>query len=172
MITKPQTIDEVIQPLFHQMVDLTVPEKYRHVSLKNLQPSEKSRLSMAEQAKLYDELRANPNAGWAFFAPAGYSKTTCSIALYKQSLVRNLRTWVPKSNTLTAYDSKPDPVNGSRYQLRIPRIYVYRKSVPDLLQQLFDKINEDEIAVPKPDISVEKIEAGIQAGFRPCVFLE
>jgi hypothetical protein len=126
---------------------------------------------MAEQAKLYDELRANPNAGWAFFAPAGYSKTTCSVALYKQAIAKNLRTWVPKSAELTAYDYRPDP-RDSRYGLPIPRIYVWRKSVPDLLQQLFDKMNEGEVHVPKPDISVEKIEQGLRAGFRPCAFLE
>src|ERR1700693_3871140 len=68
-----------------------MPEKYRLVQVQTLRASEKSHLRIDLQAKLYDELRANWNSGWALFAPAGYSKTTCSYALYRQAIGSNLR---------------------------------------------------------------------------------
>ncbi len=71
-----------------------IPEKYAWVRLAQLKASEMSRLPMLQQTALYDELRAKPTAGWAFFSPAGYSKTTCSIALYRRAIAENLhRSW-------------------------------------------------------------------------------
>ena len=156
-----------------------VPAKYKPFLLCNLRPSECSRLPLAQQTALYDELRSNPDSGWAFFAPAGYSKTTCSYALWKRAVFVNLkRSWelFPRAD-LGAYEfivhtgyrqDAPSP--------RIPRTYVWRKSVPDLLQQHFDRMNmgegEDATFVPKPDISVENIEKAVRLGIRPRVFLE
>src|ERR1700733_10631392 len=74
-------------------VNRLVPAKYNtdEFRISKLQPSEKSRLPLEEQAKLYDEIRANPLAGWAFFAPAGCSKTSCSYSLFKAAVSANMR---------------------------------------------------------------------------------
>jgi hypothetical protein len=150
-----------LQESFDELIVEVVPEKYRDVRLSLLQPSPKSRLSLAEQATLYDELRANPNSGWAFFAPAGYSKTTCSYALYKYALADNMKRChqTGKSEFVLHTNGRP-----------APQCYVWRKSVPDLLQQHFTHM--DDRNAPKPGITVEKIERAKRDGITPRVFLE
>ena len=141
----------------------TIPEKYRGIIPSKLAPSEKSRLPMEEQAKLYDEIRANPLSGWAFFAPAGYSKTTCSWALHKLAYAENLK----KCAALPM---------GGEWHIQQPgephwhRCYVWRKSVPDLLAQQFACM--DDRKAPKPDVSVEKIEKAVRDKITPRLFLE
>jgi hypothetical protein len=160
-----------------------LPAKYRAIGLKGLQASEKSYLRMDLQARLYDELRANPDTGWAFFAPAGYSKTTCSYALYRRAIEVNLQAaWVRRpggfgidrpflhnwGNSL----SGPSPF-GKVKPPELPYTAVWRKSVPDLLQQHFDFFNRGENKdLPKPEITVEKIEKAVSLGLKPRVFLE
>jgi hypothetical protein len=140
-------------------------------------------MDFAVKDNLYDELRANQDSGWAFFAPAGYSKTTCSYALWKNAVFANLRKlWEldPTRCELWSSEFIPHPNGGYNQRgpnkLRVPRIFVWRKSVPDLLQQHFDRMNmgegEDATFVPKPDISVENIEKAVRAGMKPRVFLE
>jgi hypothetical protein len=63
-----------------------IPEKYKPVQLTNLKASEKSRLPMIQQTELYDEMRTNSTSGWAFFLPAGYSKTTFNCAIQEGHL--------------------------------------------------------------------------------------
>jgi hypothetical protein len=157
----------------------TVPQKYRQVTLENLKPSERSRLSLDDQEALYAELLAKADSGWAFFAPAGYSKTTCSYALYRRAVWENFRLWWPQSNQYWAFDYIPREMAlgppPTEWDHRRPRIYVWRKSVPDLLQQhftLFNHPGSDDEARPQPDITVEKIEEAVRRGFKPRVFLE
>jgi hypothetical protein len=141
-----------------------VPEKYRDARLP-LTPSHLSQLPMLEQEKLYAEIQANSDKGWAFFAPAGYSKTTCSYALYKAAIAQNLaQSWrlFPRGS-VEAYDSMKSVG-------LVPRLYVWRKSVPDLLQEHFSRMNNPE--APLPTITVEKIEKAVHQGMRPRVFFE
>jgi hypothetical protein len=141
----------------------TLPIKYRDFRLDDLKPDTKSRLPLPEQQLLYDELRAHPLDGYAFFAPAGFSKTTCSYALYRRAVSKNLGKWWPQKGKWGAYE----PLT------TIPRIYVWRKSVPDLIQQHFDLFNEKKGEdTPKPDITVKKIEDAVKRGFTPRVFLD
>jgi hypothetical protein len=133
-----------------------IPEKYAWVRLAQLKASEMSRLPILQQTALYDELRAKPTSGWAFFSPAGYSKTTCSIALYRRAIVENLhRSWELYSD---------------RSWLAAQKLHVWRKSVPDLFAQIFARY--DDKTAPQPDITVEKIQAAKNEGFTPRVFLE
>jgi hypothetical protein len=67
-----------------------IPAKYRDVRLSKLEPSTKSRLPLEDQRKLYEDVNAHRLEGWAFFAPAGYSKTPVSWGLYKYALFDNL----------------------------------------------------------------------------------
>lgn len=150
-----------IQEEFNAAIQEIVPAKYRDVRLSQLAPSEKSRLPLADQAALYAELLANPERGWAFFAPAGFSKTTCSYALYRYALGTNMK--------LSYRTGKQEFIYGNGDRI-VPHWYVWRKSVPDLLQQLFARMDDDN--APLPDISVEKIERAVRDGFVPRVFLE
>lgn len=168
------------QQQFMEIIQHTMPEKYRSVRLETLKPSTVSRLSEEDQEKLYAELRANADSGWAFFAPAGYSKTTCSYALYRRAVHENFKLWWPQVGDYRAFDYVPrDMAQGppaSDWDYRRPRLYVWRKSVPDLLQQHFTLFNyagsDDEARPPQPDITVEKIEQAVNRGFKPRVFLE
>jgi hypothetical protein len=160
-----------------------LPEKYRLVQLQTLRASEKSHLRMDLQAKLYDELRADWNSGWALFAPAGYSKTTASYALYRQAIGANLKAAWTKHPGGYGIDrpfmyQPPSYVAGllNPHKVKppdLPYTGVWRKSVPDLLQQHFDFFNRGENeTVPKPEITVERIEKAVALGLKPRVFLE
>jgi DNA replication protein DnaC len=48
-----------------------------------LQPSELSKLKSKKQEQVIKFLQANPTMSYAFFGPAGTSKTTFSVALYE-----------------------------------------------------------------------------------------
>lgn|SRR5208282_164946 len=164
----------------NEIFDHTIPVKFRGADLNDLQSSPKSRLSTTDQKALYEELEQNPLLGYAFFAPAGYSKTTCSYALFQRAIVENLFKWWPRQSEYWAWDYKPRryeyAVPATEWEYRRPRIYVWRKSVPDLLQQHFTMFNyaggENEPEPPQPDITVEKIEEAVGRGFAPRIFLE
>jgi len=147
-----------------------IPRKYQFV-LNGLKPDPISQLPMAEQEKLYREVQEEHIFdGWAFFAPAGYSKTTCSYRLYAQAIIESLWHWDAFHYQAHNWPGQP----GYNGKDTTPRIYVWRKSVPDLLQQHYDKISGKDV---EPDITVEKIEDAIKsekhAGkFIPKVFLE
>jgi hypothetical protein len=179
--TEQQRQDDVLRTLqrdfYAPFIRRTVPPKYLGLRLSSLQPSDKSRLPLDEQQKLYDELRAHPLDGWAFFAPAGYSKTVCSTALYCRAVYMNMIEWWNKMYAKNDYQAFEMPKNLGFYtgkpEPEIPRIYVWKKSVPDLLQQHFDMFNAGENSeVPKPDITAEKIQQGLDKGMKPRVFLE
>jgi DNA replication protein DnaC len=67
----------------------TVPERYWHTSLPNLQPSEKSHMALDKQQKIIDIMNAAPAAGYCFLSPSGWSKSTFMYALYRDALNRN-----------------------------------------------------------------------------------
>ena len=75
-----------------------IPAKYREVRLTQLQPSKLSRQPFEDQVQLYKDVNEKKLEGWAFFAPAGYSKTTVSWGLFRYALFENLRTalWTGK----------------------------------------------------------------------------
>jgi hypothetical protein len=137
-----------------------IPEKYRGVRLSQLAPSDKSRLPLDGQQKLYDELRANPLGGWAFFAPAGYSKTTCSWALYKIALVDNL-----KRCLLTSGGTEWEPDRPNRTDS--PWVFVFQASMPEWLARIQASWDGGQ----KPRLNFEKMGAARKLGYTPRVFL-
>jgi hypothetical protein len=170
------TMQEYLR-ILNPILDRTMPPKYRLCNLRYIEPSDKSRLPLEEQVLLIAEMKEHPLDSWAFFAPAGYSKTYCSTALYRHAVCHNLIEWWNKMYSKNDYQAfewrepsyhKPQP--------EIPRIYVWKKSVPDLLQQHFDIFNyssgSGQPEPPKPDITAEKIQEGINKGLTPRVFLE
>jgi DNA replication protein DnaC len=60
----------------------------RFVRLSKLAPSDRSQLSIERQAEVLAELRAKPLQSYAFFGPAGTSKTTFCVALYRERALR------------------------------------------------------------------------------------
>jgi hypothetical protein len=184
--TNPQTPEERAAEFRRQFLEIylpfikrTIPVKYQGFRLVDLQPNKKSRLPLEEQQKLYDEMREHPLDGWAFFAPAGYSKTVSSTVLYRKAVEANLLKWWNElyiKNDYQAFEWRnvsPGSWEWHHPTPQVPRIYVWRKSVPDLLQQHFDMFNaEDRSEVAKPDITAEKIQEGLNKGLTPRVFLE
>lgn len=65
-----------------------VPEPDR-VKLADLKPSEKSHMPLDKQQKMFDIMRANPEAGYALFSPSGWSKSTSLYALFREALRRH-----------------------------------------------------------------------------------
>ena len=141
-----------------------IPMKYRGITPSKLEANPKSHLPLAEQTKLYAEINAKPLEGWAFFAPAGFSKTTCSWAIFKHALLANL-----KRAVITGQEEYVRPGPTRRIRLFTP-CYVWHVSVPEWLERI--QASWDDPMVEKPALTAEKIEKDRRAGFVPRVFLE
>jgi hypothetical protein len=143
-----------------------IPAKYRDVRLSQLQPSKLSRLPFEDQVKLYKDVNEKKLEGWAFFAPAGYSKTTVSWGLFKYALLENLQIalWTGKSEYV-----RRGCMEGPRLQNYNP-CYVYQESVPEWLEKIQASWGEERVAPPR--LNFEQIARAERDGFRPRVFLE
>jgi hypothetical protein len=145
----------------------TVPTKYQDVNPWHIQPSTKSRLPLEDQAKLYKDIQDHPLEGWAFFAPAGYSKTTCSWALYRYALGMNLKRAI--------YTGKEEWIRVAHMESRPVRYwtpcYIWQTAVPEWLERIQASWDEDSKVTP-PALSFDKIEKARRDGFTPRVFLE
>jgi hypothetical protein len=69
-----------------RIIENNVPLHDRHIFLENLEPSDKSRLKIDRQQEVIAYLQANPTKSYAFFGPAGTSKTTFGVALYENAV--------------------------------------------------------------------------------------
>ena len=67
----------------------TVPERYQGVRLRTLKPSPVSHMPEDKQQAIINIMREAPTAGYAFFSPQGWSKSTFLYALYRRALVTN-----------------------------------------------------------------------------------
>jgi hypothetical protein len=139
-----------------------IPEKFRDVNT-NIRPSTKSRLPLEEQAKLYKEIIQDRkfNEGWAFFAPAGYGKTTVSWLLYKYAIRQNLARalWTGKDEFVLR-DKNP----GYR------PCYCWHIVLPEYLQQIQASWNDDTIERPK--MIFDQFPKATRDGFTPRLFVE
>jgi hypothetical protein len=73
--------------LIAALVPSCIPQHDLFVQLATLQSSDKSQLPSEKQTAVLAELRTNPDGSYAFFGPAGCSKTTFCVALYRRRLV-------------------------------------------------------------------------------------
>jgi hypothetical protein len=144
-----------------------VPAKYQDVNPWKIQPSTKSRLPLEEQAKLYKDIQDHPLEGWAFFSPAGYSKTTCSWALFRYALQVNLKRaiWTGKSEYIRRGWGE-----GSVVHYWNP-CYLYHEAVPEWIAKIQASWDENSKVAP-PALSFDKMEKARRDGFTPRVFLE
>jgi hypothetical protein len=162
---KNHTCTCVFYKLYVADIKGKVPLRYQQGSLKSLQPSEKSMLSRAVQIDLIKELQANPDNSYAFFGPAGTSKTTYALALYKQVIFQMHRDrWMGTAKESWDKDN-----------------YCWRIAAKQLLEQHHDyatnrsRTNEngDFIAgASTPMVTRQKIDKAVAKGFRPRLFLE
>jgi hypothetical protein len=146
-------------------VDHIIPAKFRDVN-QNIQPSPKNRMPLEEQAALYKEINERPLEGWAFFAPAGYGKTTVSWLLFKYAMRENIKhaLWTGQQEFVLW-----DNLGPSRMRPFLP-CYVWHIVVPEWLEQI--QASWENPNVVKPALMFDKFPKGEQQGFRPRVFLE
>jgi len=79
--------------LVKDFLDDAVPPRDRFADLATLEPSDKSKMPVEFQARILEAMRQqnfdcdcgrNPVRGWAFFGPAGWSKSTLCTAWFAQ----------------------------------------------------------------------------------------
>jgi hypothetical protein len=160
-----QKLEKAFRPQYEAACDEIMPARYRQVNPKTLQPSKLSRLPLEEQAKLYKEINERPLEGWAFFAPAGYSKTTVSWALFKHALRENLLRAII---TGQSENIKRGGMDRPRLLTWTP-CYCWHVVVPDWLKQIQQSWNEN---VAPPVVSSDKMAKARRDGFVPRLFLE
>ena len=78
-----------------RIIENNVPLHDRHIFLENLEPSDKSRLKIDRQQEVIEYLQANPSQSYAFFGPAGTSKTTFGVALYENAVWESVYRYDP-----------------------------------------------------------------------------
>jgi hypothetical protein len=136
-----------------------IPSHYQYANLKTLQPSDRSMLPPDYQAELLKEMREHP---FAFFGPAGTSKTTFSAALYRAALYEDMRERYLKGRMLN-------------HDISCWRITV-KQLTDEAVAFATAKDFKDEDGVwhraKEPTVSRRKIVALKHKGYRPRLFLE
>jgi DNA replication protein DnaC len=69
-----------------KFLDDSITPRYRNVRLSELKPNAYSSLSEEKQREEIQFIQDNPDTSYTFFGPAGTSKTTYAIALYRYAL--------------------------------------------------------------------------------------
>jgi hypothetical protein len=158
---------EALKAQFRAAWSALVPAKYQDVNPFRIQPSTKSRLPLEDQAKLYQDIQTHALEGWAFFAPAGYSKTTCSWALFYHALQVNLKRaiWTDQSEHIRLGWGESRVVRYWR------PCYLYHEAVPEWIAKIQASWGENSKQAP-PALSFDKMEKARRVGFTPRVFLE
>jgi hypothetical protein len=140
-----------------------VPRAYRRFRLDGLIPSEKSILTLDDQADIIAEIQSYPAKNYLFIGPAKTGKTVFTTALFGWALMD----WAKKTW------NKPDAVDA-----------VWRIVTADYLQQEHDYIRERERKVVEPDgtesyakakepvVTRQKVKDAANAGLTPRLFLE
>jgi hypothetical protein len=148
---------------FIKMRKKNVPPVYRKMFLRTLQPFEgvSSRVPMERQQTIINGLRANPDAGYAFFGPPNIGKTVMTVALYMEQLWK-------------------ETVNAPRLDLKAKKYFpVWHISTKTLLDEHTnwtmhrnDPEPEFGLGVLEPTVTVEKIAYIHEHGRVPRLFLE
>jgi hypothetical protein len=133
-----------------------VPTHDRHINLKVLDSSDKSKLPRQVQEKVIGDLKANPDASYAFFGPAGTSKSTYTVALFSHALFKHMQnTW-----------NIPIPLWLLNQQVAAD--CVWRVSAKALLEDFVAEATGDG----HPVVNRAKIVKARRSGYKPCLFIE
>jgi hypothetical protein len=139
-----------------------VPVKYRSVSLTSLKSSGQSTLSPGLQTEMIAELRTKPDASYAFFGPAGTSKTTYSIALFRDALFEDSRQHFSKGN----WGHYPSCWRITAKQL-LDEFHALSTH-----QDRYDDEGNFIAGAKEPTVTRRRIDQAVQRGYRPRLFLE
>jgi DNA replication protein DnaC len=136
----------------------TVPLKYRHITLRTLQPYPSSPVPLERQAHVIGTLKADPNKSYAFFGPPGSGKTVWATTLYSEMLYRQYTEPRPRWKWF--------PVRRTSITKMVEQHadYAVRRNNPDWTD-LDRRLNA-------PDVTADKIRAVTQTGDKYHLFLE
>ncbi len=163
---------EALKAVFRYWVERAISPRYRNVSLSSLVPSDKNRLPVEHQQKLYDLLRAKPDDSYAILGAVGTGKTTVSVALYRHQLAAEIN----RISIMNEY-----PAAFARMAMNRWELSVVRMEAKDLLQQHHDfainrpttNVRGEEIGgAPEPLVSRERVEYFTRRHRKFHLFLE
>lgn len=143
-----------------RLMNESLPAEYREVSLGSLQPSPKSQLTLAKQAHEIALLRQHAGNNHMFLGPAGTSKTTFAVALYRAAFWRH-----------------HDFIMRDGFRLVPPKCriaFAWMVNGEDLFSQYHQWKTTMTSANPAPEpcITVRKIQKAASKGLRPTLILE
>jgi DNA replication protein DnaC len=131
-----------------------IPNHYLSVSLHDLASSPLSKLAVAKQETEIAFLKAHSEDGFFFLGPAGTSKTTFTVALYRDALSAQFRKkWKGSSETLST-----DPQG------------IWRINGENLMRQFQEQAVNREAR--EPEVTAEKIRAMAKRKIKPYLALE
>jgi DNA replication protein DnaC len=144
---------------YYPTFNAAVPAHDRFVRLETLEPSDTSQLTRRQQLQMLEQLRESPGASYAFFGPAGTSKTTFCVALYQHALAHACRghEWETRTKNYTT-------------ELLYP--HIWRISAKALLDEFVMYATSDDKRNNEPTITRRKIEQAARRGRKPHLFLE
>ena len=131
-----------------------VPAHDRHINLGHLAWSDKSKLPRHVQEKVIRDVKANPDASYAFFGPAGTSKSTYAVALFSDVLLKHVQ------------DTCKIPIWNVRDKMISD--CVWRVSAKTVLEQFVAEATGDG----HPIVNRAAIAQARRAGYKPRLFIE
>jgi hypothetical protein len=139
-----------------------VPERFRWVKLDTLQVYPELRTPERFQKAILQTLRKNPTDSYLFTGPAGTGKTTLSTALYRHAIYAWSReVWQTGKTTEAVWRTSLNRLMRQFHFQEIGQAVEQR----DLNGQIYREAET-------PAVTVQAVQAAINAGYRPCLFLE
>jgi DNA polymerase III delta prime subunit len=139
-----------------------MPERFRWVNLDTLQVSPDALTSPEFQQELLRLLRADPTESYLFTGPAGTGKTTFAAALYRKSLQR----WADRAWKTNKFTDAVWRITVSEF---MEEYHLRSTGRSDMKKDANGESYMDEVI---PTITANGIRAAVEAGHRPCLFLE
>jgi hypothetical protein len=143
--------------------------------METLAPSDKSRLPFAKQVEVINQIRSEPTKSYAFFGPAGTSKTTFCVALFEQAL------WDDLDNCARSYWGEPQLSTwrkSTKYLLDEFVAYSTGKEVdgkpaklPSVNRRVIDQLGRQGIAY-RPRLFLEEIDKVAYSKFKTDTLFE
>ena len=132
-----------------------VPPHDQFVDLATLRPNAKSRLTADQQQKIISGLLEDPLKSYAFFGPAGTSKTTFCVGLYRIALLYSPgHTWLISAKTLMdefVTEATTRESNGRAPQPTVTRAKIAAAAktgnIPRLFLEEIDKVKFTEFKI-------------------------
>jgi DNA replication protein DnaC len=139
-----------------------MPERFRWVNLDTLQVSPDALTPPEFQQELLRLLRADPTESYLFTGPAGTGKTTFAAALYRKSLQR----WADRAWRTNKFTDAVWRITVSEFMEQ------YHLRSTGRSDMKVDANGESYMEEVIPTVNANGIRAAVEAGHRPCLFLE